>query len=517
MRRFFSRINQLANRHEVLLSLLLLVVILRLPTLFEPSWYLDENIYLAIGQGLRQGEVLYQDITDYPNKPPLIYLLAAAANSVYGFRLLLLFWTLMTTALFYRLIKRFVSSQILVIFSSLLFIFFTSTPIIEGTIANAEIFFILPVLASVYLLTASPRSTVFPKTKNHTYHLLAGLLLGVAFLFKIHVALDIAAIGLFFFVLDKKFNRSFLSSLFYDRGLWLFIFGFILPVAITLVMWAILGVSPLSLFLNAAGSSGYVSVWQRQDWLLQTLGFGHLYARLIALLAITLVLTSLRRRLPPLLLFSLLWLFFALFAALLSTRPYPHYLIQLVPAAVLVVTLAFSFRQRSSFIALSLALLVLSASLFRFGFKPWQVLPYYQNFTAYLTGKIDRNDYYRSLDSRSVRNLALARKIISLTLPEDRIYVWGTEPEIYALTSRLPVGKYVVSFHVADVDYYNATMTAISQEKPPLVVWMQSEPRPFPALASLLATDYYLLERVGDPDLPSERNQGNQALVYRRR
>ena len=65
------------EKREKLLLIIGLLVLLRLPSLFEPAWYGDENIYLTIGQGIRKGMVLYRDITDFPNKPPLIYLFAA--------------------------------------------------------------------------------------------------------------------------------------------------------------------------------------------------------------------------------------------------------------------------------------------------------------------------------------------------------------------------------------------------------------------------------------------------------
>ena len=89
--------------------LLFAVFFLRLPSLFEPYWYGDEGIYLTIGQGLRQGLVLYRDI--YDNKPPLIYLLAALSGSLFWFRFILLVWSMMTVAFFSKLAKTFFSKN----------------------------------------------------------------------------------------------------------------------------------------------------------------------------------------------------------------------------------------------------------------------------------------------------------------------------------------------------------------------------------------------------------------------
>src|SRR3989304_5450298 len=64
-------------KHEWLLVVLLLVTLMRVPTLFEPYWYGDEGIYLTIGKAVSVGRELYKDIHD--NKPPLLYVMAALA------------------------------------------------------------------------------------------------------------------------------------------------------------------------------------------------------------------------------------------------------------------------------------------------------------------------------------------------------------------------------------------------------------------------------------------------------
>ena len=54
-----------------LIFLLLLFTLLRIPSLFEPSWYGDEGIYQVIGTGIHQGRLLYSGIWD--NKPPFLF------------------------------------------------------------------------------------------------------------------------------------------------------------------------------------------------------------------------------------------------------------------------------------------------------------------------------------------------------------------------------------------------------------------------------------------------------------
>ncbi|MEK7111921.1 MAG: hypothetical protein AAB875_01200, partial [Patescibacteria group bacterium] len=93
----------LAKFHiPVWLAILLgIVIVLRIPFFFEPFSYGDEMIYLALGEGIRKGLILYQGV--YDNKPPLLYLLAAVAGNVFWFKAILSFWSLITVVLFWKL------------------------------------------------------------------------------------------------------------------------------------------------------------------------------------------------------------------------------------------------------------------------------------------------------------------------------------------------------------------------------------------------------------------------------
>ena len=88
----------------------ILFFLLRLPSLFEPYWYGDEGIYLTIGQALRHGLLLFQQIHD--NKPPTLYYLAALAHTVFGFRLLLFLVMIPTVYVFYLLSKKILVSRL---------------------------------------------------------------------------------------------------------------------------------------------------------------------------------------------------------------------------------------------------------------------------------------------------------------------------------------------------------------------------------------------------------------------
>ena len=85
---------------EIFFAVLLL---LRIPSFFEPYYYGDEMIYLALGEGVRQGIPLYSGLHD--NKPPLLYLTAAIAGNLFWFKVILAFWSLITVYGFWKLIN----------------------------------------------------------------------------------------------------------------------------------------------------------------------------------------------------------------------------------------------------------------------------------------------------------------------------------------------------------------------------------------------------------------------------
>src|SRR3989339_384955 len=162
------------KRHEALILILLLAIILRLPSLFEPYWYGDEGIYLTLGLAFKKGLVWYRDIHD--NKPPLLYLLASFTGTVFWFRLLLTFWFGAAVAAFYRLTQKLLP-ETPGAWSLATLLLIVLTTIFEGNIANAEIFIVLPVTLGI-LLTFKPRPN---------YWLIGGLF-SLGFLFKVPAA-----------------------------------------------------------------------------------------------------------------------------------------------------------------------------------------------------------------------------------------------------------------------------------------------------------------------------------------
>src|SRR5215469_1652505 len=114
-------------------TVLLVLVALRLPSLFEPAWSSDEGAYANIGRALDLGGVLYSGVWD--NKPPGMYWLSAAAMaggaSVLRMQIALTVIVALETLLVFLLARRLASAAVGLV-AALLFAVVASVPNFTG-------------------------------------------------------------------------------------------------------------------------------------------------------------------------------------------------------------------------------------------------------------------------------------------------------------------------------------------------------------------------------------------------
>jgi len=446
--------------------------LLRLPSLFEPNWYGDEGIYLTLGQAINHGLTLYSQIHD--NKPPTLYYLAALSQTVFGFRLLLFVWMIPTIYVFYRLSLLFLSKN-LARLSLLVFLLLTSIPLVEGNIANAEIFMLLPTILAVYLLFSSRLSLLF--------YLISGLLLGFAFTIKVPVAIEFGFIFLYilFFIPKNKFKNLSVFSL-----------SFIVPTFLYAIYFYFKGAFNQFIFAALLQNFGYLSSWTTGSHSGSATS-GGLSIRLLILIITWTILFFLRYKklisLQTLFLYG--WFFACIFGVLLSTRPYPHYLIQLLPPFCLIIV--GIYRNRIHLISVfSLLLIILN---YKFYFYP--VLSYYHNFYF--------NHNQPSFFGSQVESVTqIANYLKSNTESADRIFVWGDSPFLYPLSDRLPIGKYTVAYHIVDFNGYDLTINQLKTHFPKFIVYYSMTGRSFIQLDNFISKYY------------RPANYVNSVIIYQR-
>jgi len=460
-------------------------LILRLPSLFEPYWYGDEGIYLTIGQAVQKGVTLYSRIHD--NKPPTLYYLASIGLTVFGFRLLLLLWMIPTVYVFFKLCRHFFDLKISQILT-LVFVVITSIPVVEGHIANAEIFMLLPTILAFYWILNRPLTNL--------WLFVSGLLLGFAFTIKVPVAIEFGLICLWI-IYQTLFARSKnIKNIFYH--LVSLTFGFFLPIFIYFIYFFFKGASASFLYSALLQNFGYLSSWTTGSHS-GSASQGGLSQRLLILLLYWLFLgvLSLKKIINPQFLFIASWLGATTFGALLSERPYPHYLIQTIPPLILAAGLAISQQIIPRLINLSI-IICFVAIVLAGKFYTYPVLSYYSNFYQYVLSRKSASDYRSYFGSRVNLNLEISQYIQQHTTPQDKIFVWGDEPYVYALSQRLPSSRYTVAYHILDFNGYQETMDRLKAYLPKYIAIYPMTSRPFPELDDFIDKYYYLDKNFDD-------------------
>jgi len=468
------------EKNKFLLVILTLVFLLRLPSFFDPYSYGDEGIYLTLGEGIRQGLTLYREIHD--NKPPLLYLLAAISGSLFWFRFFLLAANLTTIYLFSLLAKILFPAKVKVQKTALvIFALLSTLPLIEGNIANAEIFMILPIIGAIILF--------FKQKPSLKSYLFIGILFSLATLFKIPAAFDFAA--LFVFLVFFKTERKFLQRL---KDSVILAFAFFLPILATFIYFWRQNAATYYFTAAFAQNLPYLSSWGGQAK--SAVPNPGLLIRALLVLGLSAGLWLKQKTINRPLIFVSVWFAFSIFATLLSGRPYPHYLIQVLPSFAFLAAIFLSKPQaREKFLSL-LLLGVLFFSIIYFRFWGYPVFSYYQNFLAFAFGQKTQTEYFQNFSSKVPQTYELAEFITTHTAPNEKVFIWGDSPVVYALSHRLPPGRYTASYHIIDFGAQEETIDILKKETPRFIINLNDENRPFSQLETLISQDYALFKNI---------------------
>jgi 4-amino-4-deoxy-L-arabinose transferase-like glycosyltransferase len=454
----------------LLLAIVLVSLLWRLPSLFDPPWVNDEGTYFAVAQAMAHGSRLYADV--WENKPPGIYLLYSAVYHSFGASLLAIrciaaVLTVALVLLTHRLAVRAAGETVAAV-AALAVGLLLGVPFLEGTTLNSEL--PLAVLAASGMYAAMERD-------NPAF---GGVCMSGAIAFKAVAGFDAAALGIWLFL--------------HCRG--------------RLTRYVV-GAAPIPLL-------GCVIAWRAgilrpmvQDALLYDLGYvGHgnggsvpwlLGVKLSGLALATLAL----RRAP---IFHL-WSLYSVAGALFSGRVFGHYALQaVVPLTLSCVVLARRFIDTRYLLALPCVFLsaaVVSAAL------GWGLaasghdsilarrLQYYANFGRYALHTETFSQYSAQLDDHVIRNRNIAA-FVSVQRA-GKLLVWGNTPWTYVLSGREPATPYTSAIRQPAVPgETTALRRALKLNSPAVVVVIDP---PVPSLGtgeSALKRDYRLVHSVAN-------------------
>jgi len=411
--------------------------ILRLPSLFEPYWYGDEGIYQAIGLRINSGGILYQNAFD--NKPPLLYVFYSFFNSdQFMVRLGSLFFGILAVIAFYFLAKKLFEKKLAVFSSTGFFALMFAIPLFEGNIANAENLMLFPLILAGFLIFSNRE-----KMKNK-FFFLAGLLTGLAFLFKVVAVFDFAAFFIFILFSDITLNFSKIKSKKYlfkilDKT-GIFLLSFIIPIAITALYFYLVGA--FSFFLKATflNNVGYVSYGNKF-----IIPQGFLILKLVILFLFILFVFIKRKSLNLAGVFVFLWAGFSLFNAFFSQRPYTHYILVFLPSFSLLIGFLIANKKWQKF---SLIFILVLTYLIIKNFHIYdKVIPYYKNFLDFANGQKSLIEYQAFFDRRTPIDYQVAQYLLP-KINNENVFVWGNNAQLYKMLGKLPPGRYTVAYHI---------------------------------------------------------------------
>jgi hypothetical protein len=473
-----------------LIGILALVLILRIPSFFEPYYYGDEMIYLTLGQGVRQGMTLYKDV--YDNKPPLLYLTAAVAGNLFWFKAILAFWSMATIFIFYKLAEHlFKRNGKIVKIATLIFAILTTIPLLEGNTINAELFMIGPSLLAMLIL--------LKESNNFKNVFLAGILFGISFLFKVPALFDVPVI-VFYWIITSNLKTDWKEIVKKTLILGL---GFIIPVLLTLVWYFAQG--DLMEYIKAAfiQTVGYVSSFRPGDvqkpFLVRNAPL--LIRGLIVLVGSVLVFIF-RKRLSNKFVLFCLWTLFALFAVALSERPYPHYLIQVVAPMSLLFAMFFAEKSvEQALVVVPLALTFFVPVYYKFWFYP--TTSYYEKFINFAIQRTNKDTYLKTFGSNVKRNYEIAEFLVKSSRKTDRVFMLDSDSAtVYALAKRLPPIKFVSDYHIYDYSSKSEIAKELANNPPKIIIVTSKSP--FSEISPLLRREYLLISQIENANIYSK-------------
>lgn len=496
-------LNKTYTKHKALIWATLILVVLRIPSLFEPHWYLDEGMYVTIGEHIASGHTLYLDI--YDHKPQLIFHLYALfsyfGNTILVAKLANILAGVVTLLGIAKLSRHFEFHSRARAATLLLAALMLGTPMLEGNIANAENFFLPLTVWGLYLaLQNSMRKRV-----------LAGVLFGVAMSIKLHPILDLYAACIYIVLLASAHKKPVQTTI---NKLAPIVAGIIMPFMAFFLIDILQNTFDLYLqaaYLDAyayAGASVTGYIQQTPTKILLLLGGTALF-----------VIMFKSKQITKAGLFIGLLVISEGFAAVLSGRVYYHYLLQLVPGAALLggylIHLYYKEKKPGMLIlrtfTLSCAVLVFAAffnSSYALPYQNpnrrfsdnWFADEYYLNFFEHaLLGTIGSADYNLFFSDRPQK---LVR--IDLLMPddagEDDVYIYSDLGWAYPHTNKKSPTRVFVAFQLFYRDDNRdqiATIYELSQANPKYLI-IDSTKETFDALDEFVADNYMLAGREGE-------------------
>ena len=483
-----------------LIAICLLPVLLYLPAMGSP-FERDEGVYATVAQGLLHGQMPYRDLFD--NKPPMVYAWYALSFTLFGEHVVAprilasVLLSLTTLSLFSQ--ARMVFPKGVAYVAAGLFGLSTGLPFV-ALHANTEAYMMLPLVTSLVAFTVGVR-----RGEGLRWFVLSGALCGAAMMTKQVAFWNLAALMAVAVAWRWKSSGFTWRTVVPSAAL---LGGAAASVAVVAVPFALTGSLDELFYANISYNWLYVGVLSYSERFADFASGTAYVAAIAAPLAAGAVwglLTLIRRRKQPLDYLLVVWALASFAGVATGGRFFPHYFLHLMPAAAVLTALVIYevvTKRRIQPIgkpAIAVAALMVVVSLGTIAVM--YVAP--RAAEQRIAESVAEQKEWES-NSRQLGEYIAAR-----TEPEEEIFNFGREAQIYFYADRRPAVRYFSDWPFWwDERTLYGTIKALRTTKPVYIIDTAQPPlfedyeqyHP-PVLMNLLNEDYEYVGRLYFADI----------------
>lgn len=478
---------------------LVLLLVLRVPSLFEPHWYTDESGYATTAWMMSHGKVLF--LTVWNNKPPLLFWIYQLSLGLFGpseFGLHLLSTIAEGAALIatWKLARAYLSPARVWV-AMLLTALFLATPVFNGDLALPENFLVGCTAWAMVALLASARAPSRPRSLLLAGA--AGILFAGACLIQQTALADLAAGAVVLVLVGRRGWTLAVTTILVSA----------VAVAVTIAPFVWSAGLHNVLFFLVSSYAGYTGTSLQ-------LSFWTLMPRLLAGILLVWGVYS-ARHWPAARLLPWVWLAALLLAYVLPNRPYVHFLLPAVPAAALLLARLRRphWRHWGGWAGLSLApllgsVLVVTAiwvTMLAAGFSSGTLFTvkltaeYFPAFVGKLTGSLSASTYVQIYDQRASAVDDAVQWVKKNHLSGSTAVVWSPDAWAYLLGRLQPVlpGPTIYTDHLWLGQ--QELLKRVQQERPVVVILTSDSYTQFGPILPLLQRGYTEVEASAQGEL----------------
>lgn len=420
-------------KKPIFIALFILLAILPFFLYLRGSLGVDEASYMFVGNSILHGAVVYKDCLTC-KLPGTQYLLALIffifGKSFYAARAVLFIFNALSAVIIFLIGRKLWNKETGMV-SSILFLIGILIPAYEGYYVMTEPFMVFFGLLGVLS---------FFKSEHKIYLVLSGFLIGVSTLFKQSGALFLAAIFMFYLLklwIPANRTKEYLKDSI--KNLSLIICSFSIPILVVVFyFWSLGALDGLIYWVFTYVSSDYGRSFYVSNIFYQFIAYSILWVlSFVSILFIAYEFITKKSKDVELFIFIVIW--FLVFLYPFTIRQYGHYVIQILPSACLLASVALiklypilSLRaikeslSKENYLKIFAIVCLLGLVLSSFAFITYSE--------------------YGLQKSRSIRfdeQLKTAEYIKAHTSANEKIVSFSYEPSIHFLSDRNPPMKFI--------------------------------------------------------------------------